>query len=152
MKYILIMLFFLVMIGCDSRSNKQEKSEDQKIDFIEYCKSHECRKDLKFRLRTPDDTYFEYSAKLSAPVVQERIDEPDSGGKRKRYLVTVFPGETIYIAFDPGKTGPENLRPVAGSDNSINTLTFKLSQEEDIADGLGMKLYIHNSSGFKIRY
>ena len=153
MKDFLISLFLTAILnGCDSQSNKPKNNDEQQIDLIEYCKTHECRKDLKFRVRTPDDTYFEYSTKFSVPVVQEKIDESDSGDKRTNYLVTIFPGETIYVAFDPGTEGPENMRSVSSSDNSSNSLTIKLTQEENIANGLGMKLSIHNSSRFYIKY
>jgi hypothetical protein len=143
----------LVLInGCYSQNNDSEKNTENKIDFIEYCKTHECRKDLKFSLRTRDDTYFEYNSSLSVPVVQKSIDRSDPDSKKVNYLVTVYPGETIYIAFDPGTEGPENLRSVSTSNNSLNTITFKLTQEENIADGCGMKLYIRNSSKYYIKY
>ncbi len=153
MKYTLILLCLSVLIsGCNSQKNEPKSDDDHKLNFEEFCKTHECRKDLKFRLKTPDDNYFEFSSSLSEPVVQENIDKSDSGGKKKNYLVTVYPGETIHIAFDPGAEGPENLRSVSTAGNYVNTLSFKLSQEENIADGLGMKLYIHNSSGYYIKY
>lgn len=153
MKNILIFLCLSVLIGgCDSTNNEPKSSEEHKVDFEEYCKTHDCRKDLNFTLRTPDDTYFKFSSSLAEPVVQENIDNSDTSGNKKIYLVTIYPEETIHIAFNPGAEGPEDLRSVSSADNSVNTLTFKLSQEENIADGLGMKLYINNPSGYHIKY
>ena len=149
---LLLFCLSLLIIGCNSQNDEPKSRDDHKLSFEEYCKTHECRKDLKFSLKRPDDEYFEYSSRLSVPVVQENIDKSDSNGEKINYLVTIFPGETIFIAFDPGTEGPENLRAVSNADTSVNTLTFKLSQEENIADGLGMKLYIHNSSGHYINY
>lgn len=147
------MLCLSVLIsGCNSQNNDSKNSPEQKVSFEEYCKTHECRKDLRFSLKRQDDEYFEYRASLSVPVVQENIDKAGPDGKKKNYLVTLFPEETIHIAFDPGGNGPENLRSVSSTDNSPNILTFKLSQEENIADGLGMKLDIHNSSKYFIKY
>ena len=152
-KHALLLLILPVLInGCNSQNDEPEGNTENKINLIEYCKTHECRRDLKFRLRTPDDNYFDFKSTLSVPVVQEAIDKADPGGKKINYLVTVFPGETIHIAFDPGAEGPENLRSVPTADSSLNILTFKLTQEENIADGCGMKLYVHNSSKYFIKY
>ncbi len=151
-KYILMLLYVLLLIcGCSSQNNEAESSDDQKLNFEEYCRTHECRKDLKFNLKTPDDNYFKFSATLSEPVVQESVDKSDSSGKKKNYLVTVYPGETVNIAFDQGDKGPENLHSVSDTGGSENILTLKLSQEQDIANGCGMKLYINNSSRFFIK-
>lgn len=149
---LMILCFFLLICGCNSQNNEPESRNDKKLNFEEYCKIHECRRDLRFSLRTPDDNYFKFSSTLSEPVVQESVDKSDSSGKKKNYLVTVYPGETINIAFDTGAEGPENLRSVSDAGKFINTLTFKLSQEEEIANGCGMKLYVNNSSRFYIKY
>jgi hypothetical protein len=67
-------------------------------------------------------------------------------------LVTIFPEETIYLAFDPGAEGPENLRSVKSADNSSDVLTFKLWQEATQNEGVGMMLYVHNPHKRHIKY
>ena len=153
MKYSLMLICIILLIsGCDSQENRPKGSTEHKIDLKEYCKTHECRKDLKFTLKRPDESYLNFHYELYLPVVQEAINKSASDNEKKNYLVNIFPGETIHIAFDPGADGPENLRSVSDTDSSENILTFRLTQEENIADGCGMKLDITNSSGYYIKY
>jgi len=77
--------------------------------------------------------------KLAQPVIQGN-------------LISIFPGETIYLTFDPGDSGPENLRSVISEDFSANTLTFKFSQEAKLGDGVGMLLNVRNQSKRYIKY
>ncbi len=129
--------------GCTPQRSAPETGQyrEQATDanFIEYCKTHECRKDLKIHLKKPDGSYFDYQMELAQPIVQDKT-------------VSIFPGETIYIAFDPGEKGPENLRSVKSADGSTNTLTFKFTQEPELFDGVGMMLFINNPTKYSIEY
>jgi hypothetical protein len=132
-----------VYVGCTTQSQSPniEPQSGPEVDagFIEYCKTHECRKNLKVRLKKEDGSLFKMDMKLVQPIVQ--------GG-----MVSIFPGETIYLSFDPGKKGPENLRSVSSADHSTNTLTFKFSQEDKLANGCGMMLHAHNPTKRYIKY
>ena len=67
-------------------------------------------------------------------------------------LVSIFPGETVYLAFDPGPKCPENLRSVEFAGISAYTITFKFTQEPKLVDGVGMMLFVHNLSKRYIKY
>ena len=144
MRYLLlIMVFIFVTIqGCASRninrrgtSSIEQQYEQASDEFMDYCQTHDCRKNLKIRLKNPDGADFNFEMELAQPIVQDNV-------------ISIFPGETFYIAFDLGEYGPENLRTVESTDNSTNTLKMSFAQESDA----GMILFINNSSKRYIKY
>jgi hypothetical protein len=145
MRYVpVIIVFILATIqGCapqnDTTSRKPQMKPKVQEEFNEYCKTHKCRKNLKVHLKKPDGSYFHSEMELAQPIVQGN-------------LVSIFPGETIYIEFDPGLKGPENLRSVESTSDSKHILTFKFTQEDKLANGAGMMLFVHNPSNRHIKY
>ena len=83
LKNTLIILFIALLCGCNSQKDEPSASDMTKINFEEYCKTHECRKDLKFGLKTEGDNFFDFSTRLAEPVVQDSIDKSDASGKKK---------------------------------------------------------------------
>lgn len=144
MKYATVITVFVIALlqGCTPRNDtaSKEPQSRQAVDegFANYCKTHECRKNLKVHLKKADGSYLNTEMEFAQPIVQGN-------------LVSIFPGETVYIAFDPGPKGPENLRSVESAGNSAHILTFKLTQEGTLADGAGMMLFVHNSSNRYIK-
>ena len=156
MKKILLILPIITMFSCSQNISRPElKPEpdpdpqsvtrvdgdmsEAAADFIEYCKSEPCRQNTHFKVKLQDGSYYEYNGKLDPPVVQ-------SG------LVTLYPGESIYIEADVVGDTLVNLNLVREISNPDKTITIKFWQDTSMSSGTDMMLSVHNPFERFLRY
>ncbi len=159
LKKIACTLTIIMLIGCSTISNDSKKTSQKPLDknktsqisdretplsenekeFIKYCETANCRKNVKISLKKKDGSTFTFAKSLTTPVVQ-------SG------FITILAGETIYLEAEAGANGPINLEVVDKIENPEATITFEFKQNPDIGDGTNMILKVENPFDRAIRY
>lgn len=122
-----------------NKENSSTKNQKSSNSLVEYCKTASCRKNVRFRLKKKDGTYFEFSSKLAPPVIQPSF-------------ISIFPEETIYIEADKGKNGPINLVHVTENKNPKKTIVFNFTKDKKLGKGYSMVLKVHNPFSKPLRY
>jgi hypothetical protein len=107
--------------------------------FVKMCQTAPCRKNVEFRLKKPDGSYFIFKSPLAPPVVQ-----PNS--------ITVYPGETLDFEADENPDSTLTLHLVSRVEHPEKTITVSLAQAATVADGTGMIFSIKNPFDRDIRY
>ncbi len=93
MRYLSVLLC-VIALSCQTLPDKKDThaagrviDQTRKQEFVEYCKTHECRKNTHFKLKKKDGSYFEYTSEIDPPVVQPKF-------------ISIYPGETLFIEAD----------------------------------------------------
>ena len=146
-------LMLLALVGCASTAD--EKRQPVQINgttvylssrdpfFREYqraiCSGTVCRQGLSVHLRIPNGPDFTDSITMRMPYVsQDQI-----------YL---YAGETLSFEAEEGTSGPIHLKYVDKVAHPEKTLTVRLEQRPDIADGYGMRLILSNPFGKALKF
>jgi hypothetical protein len=119
-----------------------ENSDESAIpeELVALCKEVMCRPPQPVNIKLSEEEILDTTVAFPTPIVADG-------------LVTVYPGETVYIEATTDSDGwLTNLKAVAENQNPESTLVFHLWQEPDIGDGLGMLLKVHSPFDQIIKY
>ena len=122
-----------------SQPQSSQNSDSSPQSLEEACKTifADCRHNQTIRLKRADGTLYEQVFELNTPPVQH--------GE----LVTIFPGETLYLHGSLNGDRVTNLTTASSNREPANTIVLELKQSEDDA---GMTLTIHNPFGRILKY
>lgn len=141
MRFVGVAMILAALSGCaaDVRREPSAKQAEPTTSLEVLCTTiySDCRKNLTVRLRAEDSAVQEIHLELSYPPVQD--------GE----LVTIFPGETIWVEGEWVEGRLTKLRSVPGSAGSSRALAFKFQQVEGKA---GMMLSVTNPFDMMIKY
>jgi hypothetical protein len=117
------------------------RPSDPILKYIQYemCRGTVCRDGHSVHLRIPNSPDLVDESALKTPYVTK--DQ-----------IIVLPGDTFFVEADEGPNGPTNLHYVDKLTHPEKTLTVKLEQRPDLADGYGMRLTIFNPFGRALKY
>lgn len=136
-----MMVLFLepIFAGEETKTVVPETKEAQEIAAL--CQKTYCRPPLIIKLHKEDGSMFESSTVTPLPVVQ--------GGS----LVSIFPGEVIYLEAEEWDTGLKNIRVVEKIADPKRTMTLKFEQTgPDRSGKYLMLLKINNPFSKSIKY
>ena len=117
----------------------EQPNKNARKPLKEYCETAPCRKNMQFKLKKKDGTYFEYTAELTPPVVQPEF-------------ILIFPEETLFIEATEGKNAPIELKSVPENTHPERTIVFKFNQGDDAKTDTSMFLTVHNPFSRPLRY
>jgi hypothetical protein len=103
------------------------------------CGGIACRQGHSVHLRIPNGPDFVEESALHSPYTQ-------------RGVVFIFAGETLSFEADEGANGPTGLAYVDKIKHPERTVTVKLEQSPELADGYGMRLTISNPFGKALKF
>lgn len=143
---VFLLAIFASLSFSESELNSDDKStvvegtlENTPKELLDYCKTVECRKGTHFKLKTKDGYYYEYKGFIDPPAIQ-----PD--------ILTIYPGEELYIEAELDGDKLVNLKQVPKSVNPAKTISIKFWQEPSIRDGTEMMLSVTNPFKGYLRY
>lgn len=131
MKKLLITLALTFLVSaCASTSNVESSVDDEQDaqSWEAYCQSNDCRKDVRFKLRF-DDGPVDQVLPYYSPVIQDDV------------VISILPGESLYVEADLTEQGLKNLKHVSTNRNSNKTIELSFRQ---IKDSKGMILQMNN--------
>ena len=111
--FILFAMAFPAILFAEGLQDKQTKMQ---MELKRICSEILCRPSLDIRLRKEDGSIFESNTGVSLPIVQ--------GG-----MVTIYPGEIIYLEADAGTEGLQNIRAVEKMSDPTRTMVLKFEQK-----------------------
>jgi hypothetical protein len=140
MNKLAVVYFFAVFtsINLAIAENNDESAIPEEL--VALCKEIMCRPSQPVNLKLSEEETLDITVRFPTPIIADG-------------LVTVYPGETVYVEATVDPDGwLTDLKAVAENRKPKSTLTFHLWQEPDIGDGLGMLLTVNSPFGQIIKY
>lgn len=148
MRNFLIILLVAALASCAQNRTKTNSLKVNLVEgnetntpkeLLEYCKTATCRKNTHFKVKLKDSSYYEYKGAIDPPIIQENI-------------VTLYPGEEVYIEADVSGNSLKNMVVVPGIRSPQKTIVIKFWQEPSLRDGTEMMLKVSNPFSKSLRY
>jgi len=135
-KWLSLSCCLLLLSGCNTTTHKNNVIAAPPAQLIKFCETAPCRKNVSFKLKTKNGSYFNYSSLLSPPVIQPAF-------------LSIYPNEVLYIEAENINGKLTNFKHVIKNNHPDKTIIFKFSQNDP---QIGMTLSVKNPFKKVLRY